>query len=202
MENQEFLNQVLQQSRAAGLCKTQNDFAALLGVSFNSLSAALNGNKNYLTASLIRKAQEFAEKHLNPETAVEAPGTVTVIPTSARGGSIGDFSDSVAAYQCERIVSPIRGADYAIQITGDSMAPEYPSGSTVLIKKVDASMFIEWGKVYCLDTKNGAVIKKILNTEKEGVVRCESINPAFPPFDVKVDDVLHWYRVLMLLSLK
>jgi phage repressor protein C with HTH and peptisase S24 domain len=52
---------------------------------------------------------------------------VLVIPTGARAGTLADFSTSVAQYDCERMVTPIKGADFAIQVTGDSMSPEYPS---------------------------------------------------------------------------
>lgn len=34
------------------------------------------------------------------------------------------------------------------------MAPEYPSGSRILIKRIDEKAFIEWGRVYVLDTMN------------------------------------------------
>ena len=84
----------------------------------------------------------------NEETEIEH---VRLLPLFAHGGSLSDFTVSVKDSDCEKVVSPVKGADFAIQVTGDSMAPEYPSGSVILIKKINESAFIEWGKAYVLD---------------------------------------------------
>jgi phage repressor protein C with HTH and peptisase S24 domain len=128
--------------------------------------------------------------------------TVLLLPISAQGGSFNDFVVSVKESDCERIVSPIKGADFAIPVSGDSMAPEYPPGSQVLIKKINERAFIDWGRVYVLDTCNGTVIKKLLPSEKPDTVVCRSINPEYPSFEVSLADVYGVYRVLMCMSLK
>lgn len=128
-----------------------------------------------------------------------------LLPLSAMGGSLVGFQDKgVKLYQCERIISPIKDVDFAITVYGDSMAPEYPSGSMILIKKIDPSIFIDWGKVYVLDTLNGAIVKKLHRCEEEGWVTCHSINPApkYADFNVRLSDIRGIYRVLMCLSSK
>ena len=89
-----------------------------------------------------------------------------------------------------------------MSVAGDSMSPEYPSGSQILIKKINERAFIDWGKVYVLDTCNGTVIKKLFPSETTGRVECRSINPTYPPFEVSLQDVYGVYRVLMCMSLK
>ena len=128
---------------------------------------------------------------------------VRLLPLFAHGGSLSDFTVSVKDSDCEKVVSPVKGADFAIQVTGDSMAPEYPSGSVILIKKINESSFIEWGKAYVLDTENGSVVKKVVPSDKEGCIRCVSINPdpSFAPFDVPLSSVFGIYRVLMCMSM-
>lgn len=128
--------------------------------------------------------------------------TTLLLPISAQGGTLNDFVVSVKGTDCETIISPIKDVDFAIPIAGDSMAPEYPSGSQVLIKKINEKAFIDWGKVFVLDTCNGVIIKRIYPTEKEGVVKCVSINPSYPPFEVSLKDVFGVYRVLMCMSMK
>ena len=129
---------------------------------------------------------------------------VRLLPLFAHGGSLSDFTVSVKDSDCEKVVSPVNGADFAIQVTGDSMAPEYPSGSVILIKKINESAFIEWGKAYVLDTENGSVVKKVVPSDKEGCIRCVSINPdpSFAPFYVPLCSVFGIYRVLMCMSMK
>lgn len=129
---------------------------------------------------------------------------VLLLPISAQAGSLNDFIVSVKGSDCERVVSPIKGADFAMTVSGDSMAPEYPSGSQILIKKINENAFIDWGKVYVLDTCNGSVIKTLVPSDKEGYVRCLSINedPKYAPFDVPTTEIYGFYRVLLCMSVK
>lgn len=141
-------------------------------------------------------------KNLSATPPVSEINIVPLLPVSAIGGSLNDFIVSVMPEDCEKIVSPIKGVDFAISVTGDSMAPEYPSGSKILIKKIDEKAFIEWGRVYVLDTRNGSVIKKIMPGTNDDRVRCESLNPDYPSFEVCFSDMFGMYRVLMLLTEK
>lgn len=187
---------------ARGLCKTKTEFAKLLGVNPTTLSGALGSRPDNMTDKMVGRVIMFstANKLENDAPSEENP-SVLVIPYGARGGTIGDFVDGVHEYDCERVTSPIKGADYAMEVTGDSMAPDFPSGSRVLIKKV-SPVFIEWNEVYVLDTPNGAVIKRIRSTEDPELVECVSINPEYQPYKVPVSFVRGWYRVLMVMSLK
>lgn len=128
--------------------------------------------------------------------------TIPLLPVSAQGGSLNDFVVSVKENDCERIISPIKDAEYAMSVSGDSMSPEYPSGSQILIKRINEKAFIDWGRTYVLDTCNGTVIKRLFPTENKDRVICKSINPEYPPFEVCLADVYGVYRVLMCMSLK
>lgn len=127
---------------------------------------------------------------------------IPLLPVSAQGGSLNDFVVSVKESDCERIISPIKDAEYAMSVSGDSMSPEYPSGSQILIKRINEKAFIDWGRTYVLDTCNGTVIKRLFPTESKDRVICKSINPEYPPFEVCLADVYGVYRVLMCMSLK
>lgn len=198
MDKREKLQSIFDSLRSSGIVTNKKQFAEALGVNYTGIISALNGEAKYLTDSLLAKAAALLENK-----GVERPtDSLLVIPTGARAGTLGDFAESVAQYDCERIVSPVRGADYAMQITGDSMSPEYPSGSQVIIKRINEQAFIEWGKVYVLDTENGAIIKQVRRTPDPEVVQCVSLNPAYQPFEVPVKFIRGWYRVLMVLSLK
>lgn len=129
---------------------------------------------------------------------------VPLLPISAQGGSFNDFVTSIKENECEKVVSPVKGMDMAVTVAGDSMAPEYPSGCQVLIKKINDKAFIEWGKVYVLDTCNGTVIKEVHKGQNEDEIECHSINPdpKFQPFSVNRNDIYGMYRVIMCMSLK
>ena len=160
----------------------------------------LTGKGSMLKSST---AQKDDVKAVKPENDDEIK-YVRLLPLYAHGGSLNDFTVSVKDSDCEKVLSPVKGADFAIQVQGDSMAPEYPSGSMILIKKINESAFIEWGKVYVLDTENGSVVKKVVPSDKDGFIRCVSINPdpSYAPFDVPLSSVYGIYRVLMCMSMK
>lgn len=129
---------------------------------------------------------------------------VLLLPVTAQGGSLNDFVVSVKESDCEKVVSPIRGVDFAMTVSGDSMSPEYPNGSRIFIKRINERAFIEWGKVYVLDTCNGTVIKTLVPSEKDGYVKCVSINSdlIFAPFEVAMSDIYGVYKVLLCMSVK
>lgn len=159
----------------------------------------LYGKGEMLTTSSNNTICQTYNQTYNQETHM-----IPMIPTSAHGGSLNDFVVSVKPSDCEKVISPIKGADFAIPVTGDSMAPEYPNGSQVHIKKINERAFIEWGKVYVLDTCNGVVIKRLVPADEEGYIRCLSINPQpiYAPFNVALSDIYGIYRVMLCLSIK
>ena len=130
--------------------------------------------------------------------------TAPLLPLAAQGGTLNDFVVSIKVAECERVVTPIRDVDFVMTVTGDSMAPDYPNGAQVLIKKVDGKAFIEWGRVYVLDTCNGSVIKEVRKGDDDDSVQCYSLNPdpKYQPFAVRFADIYGMYRVLMCMSLK
>lgn len=190
---------------------TQAEIAGKIGVSKPYLSDMVNGRvpytdstrKKLLSAYLDEEPQEEVKQE--EEEADEAFPMVPLLPLLAQGGKLNDFTTSVHEYDCERIISPVRGAQLAISVSGDSMAPEYPAGCQVLIKKIDERKFIEWGRAYVIDTVNGVVIKYLAPSDRgDGWVRCLSLNPEprYAPFDVNLEDVFGIYRVLICMSTK
>ena len=202
MEKIDRINEIFQQLVDAGVCRNKKEFAARLGVNYNGLTRAMNGDPQYLTGSLVAKATALLSNQDYYGTTQIEPDTLPILPIGARAGTIQDWADAIHDYDCERIVSPIRGASLAAQVTGDSMSPEYPSGSQIIVKKIDEAAFVQWGEVYLLDTDNGPILKQVRQTERDDVVECVSLNPAYQPFRVACKYIRGWYRVLMCLALK
>lgn len=129
----------------------------------------------------------------------DSPYTTKLIPLFASGGTLSYSDDKgVMPYECEETISPIKDVDFAIQITGKSMEPEYPEGSRVFIKKINHHSHIEWGNVYVIDTYNGITIKEVLKSDNEGFISCHSINPSpkYAPYEIPISDIYGMYRVL------
>ena len=203
--------------------RNQQEFVERIGSNKTDISLFKNGNKKITNGLFAKISNAFPclsyewlengvgdmvnpikEQMLYGGEDFETPTYIPLLPISAQGGSLNDFIVSVKDSDCERVISPIRGADFAMTVAGDSMAPEYPSGSQVLIKKVNEKAFIDWGRVYVLDTCNGSVIKRIFPAEDKdpGKVKCVSINPDYPSFEVSFEDIFGVYRVLLSMSIK
>lgn len=129
---------------------------------------------------------------------------VNLVSLSAKGGRLSDYCGQACEYDCEQIASPVGGAELAVRVYGDSMEPDYPNGSLVYVRRINERAFLEWGKVYVLDTCNGAVIKRLVPSERDGYVRCVSINPApeYAPFEVSLEDVFRVFVVMACLSMR
>lgn len=113
---------------------------------------------------------------------------IPLIPLSAMAGAFtGDTS--VMEYECERYVIPaFRGADFLIQVKGDSMQPTYYSGDLVACERVPLNdIFFQWNKTYVLDTKQGPLIKRIMPGSDEDHIRIVSDNANYPPFELSKD---------------
>ena len=182
-----YVNALFTGKRAFGK-KQAEAWVNLFGLSASWL---LTGEGDMLTGDQTIQSSTESDIHLIP-----------LLPVSAQGGSFNDFVVSIKESSCEKIISPIKGAEYAMSVSGESMAPEYPSGSQILIKRINEKAFIDWGRVYVLDTCNGTVIKRLFPSDTADKVLCRSINPEFPPFEVLLSDVYAVYRVLMCMSLK
>lgn len=173
-----------------GVIKTQKDFAELIGISKSTLSSAMNGNEQYLTDRLVARVIDITKAGPVNEN------TVPIFPFSVRAGaSLNDISEGMTDAQCERITSPVRGAELATEVVGDSMAPAFPAGARVLLARVRDT--IAWGEVYVLDTTDGQMLKRIMPTDSEDVWELRSDNPAYPPFRIRTRCVRGVWRVLL-----
>ena len=217
---QERLHDIFGYLRYEKVLATKKEFAECINFDKTNLCSGLNGMNKYLTDNLFNKIVDtFPQfnKHwlltgegdmLNDTPSNIALNdritTVPLLPISAQGGTLNEFVMAVKVLDCEKIISPIGNVDFAITVSGDSMAPEYPSGSQVLIKKINERAFIDWGRTYVLDTCNGTVIKKLMPSDSgdNSIVKCVSINPDYPPFEVNLHDVYGIYRVMLCMSIK
>ena len=124
--------------------------------------------------------------------------TVPIVNMFALGGSLTEQLDSASVDELESVQTPVKGAEMAIEVSGDSMAPKYPSGSRLFCRRVDDPTFIEWGKVYVIDTKNGAVVKELRPGSSPEKVMCHSLNDSskYVPFEVPLPSVYGIWKVI------
>jgi phage repressor protein C with HTH and peptisase S24 domain/DNA-binding XRE family transcriptional regulator len=185
------------------LSLTQSQLADMCGVSTRTIQNWESGS--LIPDSMLLLLKNIGSKHetISQDRCKNIYSTY-LLPMSAIGGSLVGFDTKGAKpSDCEKIISPIADVDFAITIYGDSMYPTFPSGSRVLIKKIDPEVFVIWGSIYVLDTVNGIVIKEVHESSEKGKIICHSLNPSgkYSDFEVNMKDIRGWYRVLACISM-
>lgn len=112
-------------------------------------------------------------------------GGIPLVPIEAWAG-LFHGEQAVALSDCEHFFVPaFKDADFLIPVRGDSMIPRYYSGDLVACKYLPLSdIFFQWGKVYVLDTNQGALIKKVRPGSTNDTITLISENPNYEPFEL------------------
>lgn len=98
-----------------------------------------------------------------------------------------------------------RDATAAMRVHGDSMYPEYKSGSIAALREVKNKRLVVYGQDYLIETTEYRVIKRLQKSDlPQNWLAC-SVNEEkyessgrliHEPFDVHIDDVTRLYQVL------
>ena len=113
-------------------------------------------------------------------------GGLPLVPIEAVAGFNGDDMPGVRLEDCLRYVVPefaAAGAEYLIRVSGSSMYPKYSSGDILACRRIPEIDFFQWGKIYVIDSSQGAMVKRIYQCEDDAAcVLCKSDNDKYPPF--------------------
>lgn len=148
----------------------------------------LTGNGNMTKVQEKTTPQSYEALPIAHQTSENNQEGIPLIPLSAMAGAFTEET-AVMEFECERYVIPaFKGADFLIQVKGDSMQPTYYSGDLVACQRVPLNdIFFQWNKAYVLDTKQGPLIKRIMPGSDENHIRIVSDNTNYPPFELSKD---------------
>lgn len=129
---------------------------------------------------------------------------IPMIPLDAMAGAFAG-EVQVMDYDCERYVVPgMQRADFLIPVKGDSMLPSYSPGDIVACVRVPLSdVFFQWGRVYVLDTAQGAIIKRVRKSATPEEIMIFSDNAEkYEPFTLPVSEIHSLALVIGLIRLE
>lgn len=117
-----------------------------------------------------------------------------LIPIDALAGFPGNDNEMVTEDDCEKYDVPelaSKGAKFLIRVSGSSMYPKYSNGDLLACKKLQAASFIQWGKVYVLDTEQGALVKRLYEDKADtDCIICHSDNTErYPDFRIPKNEI-------------
>lgn len=123
----------------------------------------------------------------------QIPSGIPMLPFDAFAGIGTDVEGVNLDTIEERYVVPLFDGmkmDFMIPVRGSSMYPKYNSGDVVACRMVQELLFVQWNKVYVLDTiSQGVIIKRLKKSDKEGFVICKSDNEQYEPFEIPMSDI-------------
>ena len=123
---------------------------------------------------------------------------VPLVPLYAMAGQFPGEKE-VMEYDCETYSVPgMKGADFLIQVKGNSMNPTYNSGDIVACKWISMKdVFFQWGRVYVLDTEQGPITKRIEPGHDAEHITIVSDNLDYKPFQLHLSQI---YRIALVLG--
>ena len=160
---------------------SQEEFAKRLGVSSRTVQNWECGKKiPDSKREILAKIAGQTPSRLKPQSYYGGAG-------DAVAGLPGDDNDGVLLNDCERYTVPefsAKGAQYLIRVSGTSMVPKYNNGDILACRKIDEMTFFQWGKVYVMDTRQGALVKKVFpdNNNPDNILCVSENKEDFPPF--------------------
>ena len=118
-------------------------------------------------------------------------GSIPMLPIESLAG-FGEGDITIMDYESKHYVIPEFDdlqVDFLTKVKGSSMYPKFNSGDTIACIKVPLDSFFQWGRVYVLDTDQGAIVKRIKKSDEEGHVLCVSDNQNYDPFNLDLSHV-------------
>lgn len=143
-------------------------------------------------------------------TVEECRGVPFFDAESAACGALSGFGSPLAAERAAAYIRlpqiPQQEGDFYISARGRSMldtadpSHSIPDGAMVMCRPKSGS-FIEWGEIYCVATREGYVIKKLMPSDDDAYIRCVSTNEAeFPPYEIPKSEIVGIGRVIAVVS--
>ena len=189
----------------SGITRNKSEISDTLGVSPSKFSEILKERMNVsadLLASVISAytmispswlltgegpmLKEDTDNVVKASKAEPSADGLPLVPIEAVAGFNGDDMPGVRLEDCLRYVVPefaAAGAEYLIRVSGSSMYPKYSSGDILACRRIPEIDFFQWGKIYVIDSSQGAMVKRIYQCEDDAAcVLCKSDNDKYPPF--------------------
>lgn len=156
-----------------------------------SMNWLLTGEGEMLRSSKAAPSQPDVNER--PVLKEVTKGGLPLIPIDAVAGFNGWDECGVSEMDCTHYDVPdfaAAHADFLIRVSGSSMYPKYSSGDILACRKIDEITFLQWGKVYVIDSRQGAMVKRLFPIEGDSaMLLCKSDNPNYPPFELPKEEI-------------
>ena len=203
--------------RSRGIIKNYKEFAEILGVSKNAISAAKNGNEEYLTDSLISKIQglmkEYDRSVVTAEvsqdgregriSAMAAPyqnmRCIPTIPIHAYRAVNFDVMEYFRETQDDVKMSPIvmqfPGTDCYYFVNSDDMTPHLQINDLLCLSRLPAGARVTNGDICIINTKYQGIIERFVYDEGDHLL-LKSTQPRWTDMRIPKEEIFNIFRIL------
>lgn len=203
--------------RAKGVIKTYQDFANILGVSKNSISAAKNGNETYLTDSLISKIQGLMKEYERPVVTAEvsqADGEgrisamaapyqnmrcIPTIPIHAYRAVNFDvmqyFQETHDDLKMSPIIMQFPGTDCYYFVNSEDMSPNLRTNDLLCLSRLPAEAKVTNGDICIINTKFQGILERFVYDEGDYLL-LKSTQPRWTDMRIPKDEIFNIFRIL------
>jgi len=184
---------------------TPTNFSQKIGVSEGTIRKLLTQNTALRSDTLEKISQNFTNIDidwlitgrggmLRNEQSPVAPSTgIPLIPIDVIAGiPAGDLDACLVQDSQKYIVPEFQNlhVDYLIRVSGSSMYPKYSNGDILACRKIDDIQFFQWGKIYVIDSSQGALVKRIFeDNDPERILLVSDNREKYPPFSIPKSDI-------------
>lgn len=129
---------------------------------------------------------------------------IPLVPVNAVAGfGTGEFTvmeyDIIQYYN----VPEFKNADFLIPVTGSSMQPQYFGGDMLACRMIHSMSFFEYGFPHVISIKDrGTVVKRVFQGSEKNILELRSDNPAYPPYEIPMEDIVNVSIVIGLIRLE
>lgn len=151
------------------------------------------GQRNLLPEDMRQQvAIDTYRAKMNNKTSEEEQKGIPLIPVHAMAGALSGDSTSINEWDIESyfVIPAFRKSDFCIRVDGDSMEPRYCKGDIIACTRVPlTNLWFQWGAVYVVDTRQGALVKHIEKGSDDDHITLVSDNPDYKPFEIPTSEI-------------
>lgn len=150
------------------------------------LSKLLDNKEGWSTAMLSDDCHHTSIERAQSVVQIGIP----LLPVEAVAGVLSGNDMQVMDYDCDYYNIPtFKGAEFLIQISGDSMQPKYYSGDIVACKRLPIDTFFQWNRVYVISSEQGVIIKRVRKGTDMQHITLVSENTDYEPFELPLNKI-------------
>ncbi len=203
--------------RSRGIIKNYKEFAEILGVSKNAISAAKNGNEEYLTDSLISKIQGLMKEHERPVVTAEvsqADGErrisamaapyqnmrcVPTIPIHAYRAVNFDvmeyFNDTHDDLKMSPIIMQFPGTDCYYFVNSEDMSPNLRTNDLLCLSRLPAEAKVTNGDICIINTKFQGILERFVYDDGDALI-LKAAQSRWTDMRIPKEEIFNIFRIL------